>query len=106
MKENEKKNPVEEEDEDTEIFTLEDEDGKEYKFESLGSLEHKGQIYYALVSAEENKNNSSDEYVILKSAVDENGEEILITIDDDDEFDEVADIIDDELNDIDYDPQN
>lgn len=106
MKENEnKKNDIIEEEEDgPEIFTLLDEEGKEIEFESLGSLEHKGSVYYALVPVSDNDEISSEEYVILKVA-EEDGEQVFITIDDDDEFDEVADIFDDEFNNIDYDPQ-
>ena len=39
----------------------------------------------------------SDVYVILKQDHDENGEEILVTIEDDEEFERVADIIEDAL---------
>ena len=44
------------------------------------------------------------EYVILKTAHDdETDEDILVTIDDDDEFDRVADLFEDEFMTMDYD---
>ncbi|MBQ2436817.1 MAG: DUF1292 domain-containing protein, partial [Clostridia bacterium] len=52
--------------------------------------------YVALVPLE----GEQEEYVILKVEEDENGEEFLVTIDDDDEFDEVADIFEERLQDI------
>ncbi len=85
---------------ETESVTLTDEDGVEKNFDIIGNLEIDGNTYFALVDAE----SDADEYIILKSALDENGEEILITIDDDDEFDRVADAFDDELmSEYDYD---
>ena len=59
--------------------------------------------YKALIPVNEDGEEESSEYVILKCSVDENGEDILETIEDDDEFDEIADIFDDEFSDILYD---
>ena len=73
--------------ENEELFTLTDEEGNESQFALIGELEIEGQIYLALVPAD---NDDADEYVVLKVEVDENGEELLVTIDDDDEFDRVA----------------
>ncbi len=56
-----------------------------------------------LIPVNEDGEEESSEYVILKCSVDENGEDILETIEDDDEFDEIADIFDDEFSDILYD---
>ncbi len=96
--------PVEENDEyDPEIYTLTDEDGNELHFALLGSLEHEGNEYKALIPVNEDGEEESNEYVILKCSVDENGEDIFETIDDDDEFDRIADIFDDEFADIFYD---
>ena len=80
--------------ENEELFTLTDEEGNESQFALLGELELDGQIYLALIPAD---NDDADEYVVLKVEVDENGEELLVTIDDDDEFDKVADAFEDEL---------
>ncbi len=80
--------------ENEELFTLTDEDGNESQFALMGELELDGNIYLALVPAD---NEDADEYVVLKVTVDENGEEILVTIDDDDEFDKVADAFEDQF---------
>ena len=85
--------------EDSEIFLLTDENGKESRFELVGETELDGTVYYAMVPIDE----KTDEYVILKVVTDENGEDMLETIDDDDEFDKVADVFDDMFMDTDYD---
>ena len=73
------------EEEQVETFTLTDEEGNEIEFELIGSGEVDGVMYYAMIPAEEAKDENRDtfEYVILKSEVDENGDESLFTIDDD-----------------------
>ena len=99
-----KNNEIEENEEyDPEIYTLTDEEGNELHFALLGTLEHNGETYKALIPVNEDGEEESSEYVILKCSVDENGEDILETIVDDDEFDEIADIFDDEFSDILYD---
>ncbi len=97
-----KNNPAEEE-YDPEIYTLTDEDDNELNFALLGTLEHEGAVYKALIPVNEDGEEESEEYIILKCDVDENGEDILVTIEDDDEFDKIADIFDDEFSDILYD---
>ena len=84
---------------ETEIFTLTDEEGNESQFELIGSTEVDGTVYLALEPVDENPDG---EYVILKLAL-EDGEEVLVTIDDDDEFDKIADIFEDELMTLEYD---
>jgi uncharacterized protein YrzB (UPF0473 family) len=85
---------------DENIFTLTDEEGKEQDFELLGSEVVDGTLYVALVPVGE----ESDVYVILKQTTDENGEDFLVTIEDDEEFDRVADVLEDKLFDeVDYD---
>ncbi len=88
---------------DPEIYTLTDENGNELHFALLGTLEHEGGVYKALIPVNEDGEEESEEYVILKCGVDEDGEDILETIEDDDEFDRIADIFDDEFSDIFYD---
>ena len=84
---------------ESEYYTLTDEDGNETEFEVVGSAELDGIEYYAMVSTEsESEDEEEDgmiEYVILKRDKDEDGEDIFVTIDDDDEFDRVADYFDD-----------
>ena len=88
---------------DPEIYTLTDDEGNELNFALLGSLEHEGTVYKALVPVDENGEQTSDEYVILKLSVDEDGEDILETIEDDEEWENIADIFDDEFANIFYD---
>lgn len=89
--------------ENEELFTLTDEEGNESQFALLGELEIDGNLYIALIPAD---NADADEYVVLKVTVDENGEEILVTIDDDDEFEKVADAFEDQfVGDFDLDAQ-
>ncbi len=95
------------EEEQVETFTLTDEEGNEIEFELIGSGEVDGVMYYAMIPAEEAKDENRDtfEYVILKSEVDENGDESLFTIDDDEEFDRVADFFDDMFSTVDFDAE-
>jgi len=103
-RDNDMKNEIEQlEEYDPEIYTLTDDDGNELHFALLGTLEHEGGVYKALVPVNEKGEEESEEYVILKCGVDEDGEDILETIEDDDEFDRIADIFDDEFSDIFYD---
>ena len=78
---------------DSEIYTLTDEDGKESQFELLATTVFNGIEYMAMAPLDE----KSEEYVILKVTKDENGEDALETIEDDDEFDRMADLFDDLL---------
>ena len=98
------KNNIEQNEEyDPEIYTLTDEEGNELNFALLGTLEHEGEVYKAMIPVNENGEEESEEYVILKLAKDDDGEDILETIDDDEEFDRIADIFDDMFSDILYD---
>ncbi len=91
---------------EVEIYTLQDEEGNDHEFELIATCEKNGTTYYAMIPvATDDKDDEICEYVILKSVV-ENGEENLVTIDDDDEFEDVADYFDDLLtSEIDYDAE-
>ena len=86
---------------EAEIFTLTDEDGNEIDFELIGQYEADGQLYVALLPAEEEeKDDSQWEYIVLKLV----GEGDFVTIDDDDEFEKVAAYFDNLFSsEIDYD---
>lgn len=89
-----------------EYYTLTDEDGNENEYELIGSIEMKGNKYYALIPMEEENDSEFLEYVILKAQTLDNGEEVLATIDNDDEYDDVADYFDDVFaEEIDHDAQ-
>ena len=104
MAEDFNKNDIEQNEEyDPEIYTLTDEEGNELNFALLGTLEHEGEVYKAMIPVNENGEEESEEYVILKLAKDDDGEDILETIDDDEEFDRIADIFDDMFSDVFYD---
>ena len=77
-----------------EIITLTDEDGKESQYQVIMVKEIGADTYYVLQPLEDNED---EDYVLLKYVIDEEGEPYLITIDDDDEFDKVADLVEDEL---------
>ncbi len=80
----------------SEFYTLTDEDGNEAEFEVIGSAEIDGTEYFAMVPSDGAKSDDGMiEYVLLKKEKDEDGEEMFVTIDDDDEFDRIADYFDD-----------
>ena len=99
-----KKNALEELEEEAMLYTLQDESGKEYQFELIASYQKDGVNYYAMIPAEDSEGDAEFlEYTILKGVM-ENGEESLISIDDDDEFEDVAAYFDNLLSEeIDYD---
>ena len=101
---NENKNQLENE---REFFTLVDEEGTEIEFEKIGEAEMNGVTYFAMIPTEgANSDDGFCEYVVLKLEKDENGEDSLVTVDDDEEFDNIADIFDDQFSEeIDYDGQ-
>ena len=77
-----KNNEIEENEEyDPEIYTLTDEEGNELHFALLGTLEHNGETYKALIPVNEDGEEESSEYVILKCSVDENGEDSMTKTD-------------------------
>ena len=95
-----------------EFYTLVDEEGTETEFELIAEAEYKGKTYFAMIpagSAEEKEDEEDEfcEYVILRRDTDENGEDTLVSVDDDEEFDDVADIFDDQFSEeIEYDGAN
>ncbi|MGN0622062.1 MAG: DUF1292 domain-containing protein [Porcipelethomonas sp.] len=77
------------------LFTLEDEDGKEETFELIDVYQENEIIYYALIPYQQDPEALLEEddglFVILKR--DENSEdEMLVSIDDEDELDRIGDI--------------
>ncbi len=92
-----------------EFYTLVDEEGAEIEFEKIGEAEMNGTVYFAMIPAVTNEEDADGfcEYVVLRMEKDENGEDTLVTIDDDEEFDNIADIFDDQFSEeIDYDGNN
>ena len=94
-------NLPETEDYGNDIVTLVDENGKETKFEIVDSLVTDNNEYFALIPTETAENLSEDdgELVILK-VVEENGEEFLEPIEDDEEYESIAEIFMERLEDL------
>ena len=94
-------NLPETEDYGNDYVTLVDENGKETEFEIVDSLVTENNEYFALIPTETAENIDSDdgELVILK-VVEENGEEFLEPIEDDDEYESIAEIFMERLEDL------
>ncbi|HHW45772.1 MAG TPA: DUF1292 domain-containing protein [Clostridiales bacterium] len=84
------------------IMTLTDEEGNEFSFELLDSIETDTGRYIALLPIYENPQDmleDSGELVVLKS-IEENGEEYFEEIEDDDEYESIVEIFIDRLQDL------
>ena len=84
------------------ILTLTDEDGKEFSFELLDSIESDEGRYVALMptyqTPEELLSDSGDLVILKVTEVD--GEDLFEEIEDDDEYDTIADCFIDRLQDL------
>ena len=67
-----------------EIIELTDDDGNVPRFEYMTTIDNKGELYVALMLADEDEENEEEEgnVVILKIEQDENGEDIYVSIED------------------------
>ena len=90
--------------EESAIVVLTDEDGSEIEFEIIAECERNDNRYFAMIPVnDESANSDICEYVVLKLAQ-EGDEEFFVTVDDDDELDDIADYFDDLFSqEIDYD---
>lgn len=89
---------------ESELYTLTDEDGNEIEFEVLASAELDGTTYYAMAPADSDDSDDVLEYVLLKLVTDENGEEMFETVVDDEEEEKVAGYFDELFDsEVDYD---
>ena len=94
---------MEDQDFGPDIVTLSDDDGNEFTFEMLDAIETDDGRYVALLPIIDDPADiigDSGQLVILKATFDETGEEVFDEIDDDDEYDTVADLFTDRLQDI------
>ncbi len=80
-----------EDDEDTNLVELTDEDGNVAQFEYLDTVEHKGESYvvFMALAEEDEEDEEEGEVVILKIAQDDQGEDIYVTCEDDEVVQEV-----------------
>ena len=84
-----------------ELYTLVDEDGNEKLFELIDTLEENKTVYFALIPHIEDPNellNGEVELVVLVATNDEDGNEILEPIESDDEYERIAQIFIDRLD--------
>ncbi len=81
----------------SDFITIVDEDGTEYEIEVLSTVEYNGNLYYAVIPAEEDGTGASDLQVSILKSVDEDGESILCAIEDDAENEAVYQLIMDQL---------
>lgn len=80
---------------DSELITLEDDDGISTTYELLDTLEENDEIYYALVPCSDDPENSlqeSAELIVLKLEDPLSPDSSLITIDDDGEYERIGNI--------------
>lgn len=69
------------------FITLTDEEGNEYEFEHIDTIELNGKMYLAFTEADANADDENiSEIIILRLDNDENGEEVLSSVDDDAEL--------------------
>lgn len=84
------------------LITVQDDDGNEHIFEELDRIETDRGRYVAMLptfDSEEDILDADGELIILK-VFEEGDETFLAAIEDDDEFDEIADIFEERLQDI------
>lgn len=82
-------------DEALELYTLVDEEGNEKLFELIDVLEEDGKVYFALIQHVEDFSELQDdecELVVLNVSSDEDGSDILIPIESDEEYERIAQI--------------
>ena len=68
------------------IITLTDDEGNEYEFEHIDTIEFNSKIYLAFTEVSETEEDSASEIIILRLEKDENDEEMLVTVDDEAEL--------------------
>jgi len=66
------------------FIELTDDDGNVTRFEYMTTIDYQGELYVALMLADEDEENEEEEgnVVILKIEQDENGEDIYVSIED------------------------
>ncbi len=92
------------EDLDTNIVTLKDEQGNDVNFEFLDLIEYEGENYIILLPADEVESEESDEVVILKedksaSSDEEGEEESYVSVEDEDTLNKVFEIFKEKFKD-------
>ena len=84
-----------------ELYTLVDEEGNEKLFELIDILEEDGKVYFALIPHVEDPEELLDgecELVVLSVTSGDDGEDILVPIESDEEYERIAQIFIDRLD--------
>jgi uncharacterized protein YrzB (UPF0473 family) len=84
-----------------ELYTLVDDEGNEKLFELIDTLEENGTVYFALIPHIEDPKELLEgevELVVLVSGTDEDGNDILEPIESDEEYERIAQIFIDRLD--------
>ena len=83
---------------DSNIVELTDEDGQTTEFEYLTTIEHKGESYVVLLAPQEEDNDEEGEVVILRIQPNEKGEDTYVSCDSDEIEQEVFELFMEELD--------
>lgn len=92
--------PINQEEYEPDLITLEDEEGKEYSFEVLDAADLNDQHYLAVVPYVENEEDLLEadlNLILLRTGENEEGE-FMETVEDDDEYAQVADMFEKRLS--------
>ena len=75
------------------LFTLEDEDGKEETFELIDVVKEEDTTYYALIPQQSDPDNlEEDDYFVILKQDDNDPDGMLVSIEDESELDRLAEI--------------
>jgi uncharacterized protein YrzB (UPF0473 family) len=95
--------------EENNVITLVDDDGKEHRFDLLNIVEVDENRYAVMVPEGtdlESSDEEEEEAVIFRLETDEDGEEVLVDIEDDAEFEKVCDYLDQMMEEEEEEPEN
>ena len=100
INENKNEENLNNDEEQSNIIELLDEDGKSVKFEFLDLIEYEDNNYVILLPAEEVEDEDSDEVVILKEDTStDNGEQSYVSVDDEETLNKVFEIFKEKFKD-------
>lgn len=88
------------------LFTLEDDEGKEVTFQLLDKMEIDGVTYYAMTPVDDEEIiNGDGELVVLMDDVNATEEGMLVTVDDEEKLDRIGEIFINRINEM-YDDED
>ena len=83
----------------SDFVTIIDDEGNEFELEVIESMDYNGHTYRAFLPADMSEDDPDYGFVLLRVVEDENGDEYFEDIPDDDEYDTVADLFINRLQD-------